>query len=40
IQIPVCYDASLGLDLEELAISKKASIEEVIKLHTATIYRI
>ncbi len=40
IGIPVCYDASLGLDLEELATSKNLSIEEVIELHTATIYRI
>lgn len=40
IQIPVCYDVSLGLDLDELATLKSLSIQEVIKLHTATIYRI
>lgn len=39
-KIPVCYDPSFGIDLEE--ISKKNSIEipEIIRLHSSAIYRI
>src|SRR6476659_9849046 len=29
IQIPVCYDVSLGIDLEELAAQKNLSVEEI-----------
>lgn len=39
-QLPVCYDENLGLDLEELASSKKLSIDEVIHLHTRANYLI
>lgn len=33
-QIPVCYDVSFGIDLEEIACKKKCSVEEIIRLHT------
>ena len=39
-KIPVCYDLHFGLDLEEIAIVKKLSIEQIIHLHTNSIYRI
>jgi inhibitor of KinA len=32
--IPVCYDVSLGIDLEEIACKKKCSVAEIIRLHT------
>lgn len=38
--IPVCYDTSLGIDLQNLATQKEISIAELIQLHTQTIYRI
>lgn len=33
-QIPVCYDVSFGIDLEEIACKKKCSVTEIIRLHT------
>ena len=33
-QIPVCYDVSFGIDLEEIACKKKCSVAEIIRLHT------
>ena len=33
-QIPVCYDVSFGIDLEEIAYKKKCSVAEIIQLHT------
>ena len=33
-EIPVCYDASFGIDLEEIANKKKCSVAEIIRLHT------
>ena len=39
-KIPVCYDAKFGLDLEELALVKQCSKEEIISLHTEAIYTI
>lgn len=33
-QIPVCYDVSFGIDLEEIACKKKCSVAEIIQLHT------
>jgi inhibitor of KinA len=38
--IPVCYDLSFGLDLQQLADSKSMTIEEVIKLHTQPLYHV
>lgn len=39
-QIPVCYDSKFGLDLEEIAIQKQLSVNEVIRLHTEPNYLI
>jgi len=38
--IPVCYDKSLGLDIESVAQKHNLTIQEVIALHTATTYRV
>lgn len=40
IKIPVCYDLTLGIDLKNISIEKKVSIEEIIKLHSTTIYTV
>lgn len=40
MEIPVCYDRSLAPDLESLAALHKLSVQEVIRLHTATTYRV
>ena len=40
ITIPVCYDITLGPDLNEVADYAKLSMEEVIALHTATHYKV
>jgi inhibitor of KinA len=40
VEIPVCYDLSLAPDLEALAGMHGIDIAEVIRLHTATIYRV
>jgi len=40
ITIPVCYDLSLAPDLPALAALHQLTIEEVIQLHTAPIYRV
>lgn len=40
MHIPVCYDVSLGIDLEEIAIQKNITIEEIVELHTAATYRV
>ena len=39
-QIPVCYDLKFGVDLEEISVQKKLSIEEIIKLHSEKIYTV
>ena len=39
-EIPVCYDLNFGLDLEEIAIQKGLSVDEVIQLHTEPSYLI
>ena len=36
--IPVCYDVSFGIDLEEIANKKKCSVVDIIRLHTETDY--
>ena len=38
IEIPVCYDTSLGIDLKEISKQKKLSIEDIIRIHASTIY--
>ena len=40
MHIPVCYDVSLGIDLEEMAVQKNISIEEIVELHAAATYRV
>jgi len=40
ITIPVCYDAVFGLDLERVAKMNKLSKTEVIKIHSATEYKV
>ena len=37
-KIPVCYDDEFGIDLQEMANSKKISKEKIIQLHSNTIY--
>jgi len=39
-ELAVCYDLSLALDLESLAIQQGLSNSEVIELHTSTIYQV
>lgn len=39
-KIPVCYDESFALDLEEMATNKKTFKQEIIDLHSAPIYSI
>ncbi len=39
-KIPVCYDTSFGLDIEELAADKKLTIEKIISLHSEPLYDI
>ena len=38
--IPVCYDLSFGLDMEEFSLDKKMAIPHIIALHTAPIYTV
>ncbi|MFO7750785.1 MAG: 5-oxoprolinase subunit PxpB [Desulfobacteraceae bacterium] len=38
VELPVCYDTSLGPDLEHVAEVNALSVDEVIQLHTAPLY--
>lgn len=40
IQIPVCYDPIFGIDLENISLKKKLSIDKIIELHTQHIYQV
>ena len=40
VEIPVCYDADLGPDLEDVAAFGSCSVEEVIALHSSRAYRV
>lgn len=40
IRIPVCYDISLGIDLELLAQEKNSNSQEIIQIHTNQIYQV
>ncbi|MDE3234460.1 MAG: 5-oxoprolinase subunit PxpB [Bacteroidota bacterium] len=40
INIPVCYDISLGVDLHEMAEIKQIPVEEIIRIHSSTTYRV
>ncbi len=39
-QIPVCYDESLGTDLQSLAESKNLSTAQIIDLHSSATYKL
>lgn len=39
-RIPVCYDPSFGYDLDNIAAEKQISVQEVIRLHAAEVYRV
>lgn len=38
IRIPVCYDERLGIDLENIVLKNKISVEEIIKIHSEETY--
>jgi inhibitor of KinA len=38
IRIPVCYDVTFGIDLENIVRNNKISIEEIIKIHCEETY--
>ena len=38
IRIPVCYDERLGIDLENIVLKNKISVDEIIQKHTEEIY--
>lgn len=40
IEIPVCYDVSLGIDLEEMSHQKNIPVDEIIQLHCNKIYKV
>jgi len=40
LKIPVCYDPSLGLDIEAMAVQKGLSVDLIIALHTQQIYTV
>lgn len=40
VEIPVCYEPPYALDLEEVARRAGLSIDEVVRLHTAPLYRV
>ena len=40
IEVPVCYDAALGPDLEDVAAFAACSIDEVVELHAKRTYRV
>jgi inhibitor of KinA len=40
IEVPVCYDPSLGIDLEHAAQLASCSIDALIQIHTAEIYTV
>ena len=40
IPIPVCYDKSFGLDLEELATELQLNIHDIVQLHSQKIYTV
>ncbi len=40
LEIPVCYDVSFGMDLDELAQQKNMSTDAVIQMHCSKTYRV
>ena len=39
-KIPVCYDLSFGIDIEEIMQAKSISFDELISMHSDTIYTV
>ena len=39
-EIPVCYDLEFGIDLQELSKKSSLEIDEIIKIHSETIYKV
>lgn len=39
-RIPVCYDKSFGIDLEDMSKEKNIEIEDIVKRHTAPVYTV
>ena len=39
-KVPVCYDPSFGIDLEDMAQNNNLSVQKIIELHTLTAYRV
>jgi inhibitor of KinA len=40
IRIPVCYEGEMAPDLETLATSRETSAEEVVRIHSSSLYRV
>lgn len=40
VKIPVCYEDEFALDIRRVAGAKNISVEELIRLHTAKIYKV
>jgi len=40
IKIPVCYEKDFATDMEEIALVKNISVEEIIRIHTSMPYRV
>jgi KipI family sensor histidine kinase inhibitor len=38
VEIPVCYDAEFGLDLQDVAVHTKLSADDVVRLHAGATY--
>jgi KipI family sensor histidine kinase inhibitor len=39
VDVPICYDAEFGPDLEDVATHTRLPVEEVIRIHSSAIYR-
>ncbi len=39
-EIPVCYDLEFGIDLQEISKKSSLEIDEIIKIHSETIYKV
>lgn len=40
VKIPVCYEDEFAPDIHQLAVAKNVPVEEVIRIHTATNYKV
>ncbi len=38
--IPVCYDLSFGIDMDQFSLEKKMTVQHIINLHTAPVYTV